>query len=196
MRLSIALTMIVALLGIGGFMARADDAKTSAGSVPAVLNFTMKSLAGEDVNLAKYQGKVILFVNTASKCGFTPQYKDLEALYTKYQEKGFVILGFPANNFGKQEPGTDSEIAEFCKDNFSVTFPMFSKISVLGSDKAPIYQYLTAQPQEKTRETGEVKWNFEKFLVGKDGKMVARYRSPITPMSNEVVSAIEAELAK
>ncbi|HVT88424.1 MAG TPA: glutathione peroxidase [Tepidisphaeraceae bacterium] len=181
---------MVGWIGAGALL-RADDKPTT-----SVFGFTMKSLAGEDVNLAQYQGKVVMVVNTASKCGFTPQYKDLEALYEKYKDKGFVILGFPANNFGKQEPGTDAQIAEFCKDNYSVSFPMFSKISVLEPDKAAIYKYLTTQPQEKTKESGEVKWNFEKFLIGKDGKLVSRWRSPITPMSNDVVQTIETELAK
>jgi glutathione peroxidase len=160
-----------------------------------VLNFTMKSLDGQDVNLSKYQGKVVLMVNVASKCGYTPQYKDLEALYEKYKDKGLVILGFPANDFGHQEPGSDSQIKEFCTANYGVTFDMFSKVVVKGSDKAPLYQYLT---DEKTdpKFPGEIKWNFEKFLISRDGQIAARFRSAVKPMSEEVVKAVEAELAK
>jgi len=163
--------------------------------MPPVLNFSMKSLAGQDVNLEKYKGKVVMIVNTASKCGYTPQYKDLEALYRKYKDKGLVILGFPADNFGHQEPGSDEQIAAFCHDKYDVTFDMFSKISVKGDDQAPLYQFLT---EEKTdpKFPGEVKWNFEKFLIGKDGTIIARYRSKVKPSSEEVVKAVEAELAK
>jgi glutathione peroxidase len=176
---------------------RAADVKDEKKPVPAALNFTMKSLAGDDVNLAQYQGKVILMVNTASKCGFTPQYKGLQDMYEKNKDKGFVILGFPANNFGKQEPGSDKEIAEFCKDNYGVTFPMFSKISVLEPDKAPLYKYLTANAPT----TGEVKWNFEKFLINRDGKIVGRFLSKVEPMlektkDDALIKAVEAELAK
>ena len=189
------IAVLTVCIFLASLVCAADDAKKASDSVPAALNFTMKSLDGQDVNLAKYQGKVILMVNTASKCGYTPQYKDLEALYKKYQDKGLVILGFPANDFGHQEPGTNEQIATFCHDNYDVTFDMFSKISVKGAEKAPLYQYLT---EEKTdpKFPGEVKWNFEKFLIGKDGTIVARYRSKVTPMSDEVVKAVEAELAK
>ncbi|HEY7086984.1 MAG TPA: glutathione peroxidase [Tepidisphaeraceae bacterium] len=155
----------------------------------------MKSLAGDDVSLAKYQGKVILMVNTASKCGFTPQYKDLEELYKKYSDKGFVILGFPSNNFGGQEPGTDKQIAEFCEKNFGVTFDMFSKVDVKGGNQTALYKYLTGE-QTDPKFPGEIKWNFEKFLIGKDGTIVARFRSPIKPSSDEVIHAIESELSK
>jgi glutathione peroxidase len=164
-------------------------------SVPDVLKFTVKSLIGDDVNLARYQGKVVLFVNVASNCGYTPQYGELQATYAKYKEKGLVILGFPANNFKNQEPGTNAEIAEFCKLNYGVSFDMFSKISVLGDDKAPLYKFLT---EEKTNPqfSGDVKWNFEKFLVGRDGKIVGRYLSAVKPTGDEMTQAIERELAK
>lgn len=186
--------IIVAIIAslVGHAIARADDVKKEDKSVPSALNFTMKSLGGEEVKLSQYQGKVILMVNTASECGYTPQYEGLQAVYSKYKDKGFVILGFPANNFGQQEPGTDKEIAEFCKANYGVTFPMFSKISVLNPDKAPLYQYLTAAAQP----TGEVKWNFEKFLIGKDGQIVGRYLSKVEPQSDELTQAIEKELNK
>lgn len=195
-RSTISISMLTVSLLTAMLMA-ADTATTpEAKPVPDALKFKMKSLNGEEVDLAKYQGKVILMINVASKCGYTPQYKDLQAIYSKYQDKGFVILGFPANNFGGQEPGTDAEIVQFCQANYGVTFPMFSKISVLEPEKAPLYKYLTTQEQAKTKETGEVKWNFEKFLIGKDGKIVGRYRSKTTPTDAAFISTLEAELAK
>jgi glutathione peroxidase len=188
--------LVAIVLATSFLIARGDETKKDEGKpVPSVLNFSMKSLSGDNVNLAQYQGKVILMVNTASKCGFTPQYKDLEALYQKYQDKGFVILGFPANNFGQQEPGTDQQIAQFCSANYGVTFPMFSKIDVLGDNKAPLYHFLT-EASSDPQFPGEVKWNFEKFLISRDGQIIARYRSPVKPMSDDVIKAVEAELAK
>jgi glutathione peroxidase len=170
----------------------ADAAPATQPAVPPVLAFKMKSLAGKDVDLSKYQGRVLLIVNTASKCGFTPQYAGLEQLHEKYADKGLSILGFPANNFGHQEPGTDVEISTFCMQNYGVKFDMFSKISVLGDDQTPLYKLLTTTAPE----TGDVQWNFEKFLVSRKGVIVARYRSAVTPESDEIVKAIEAELAK
>ena len=162
----------------------------------SVLNYKMKSLDGKEVDLAaKYKGKVVLLVNTASKCGLTPQYKALEALHEKYAGKGLSIIGFPANNFGAQEPGSDSEIGEFCLKNYGVKFDMFSKISVKGDDKAPLYKFLT-EKETNGAFAGDITWNFEKFLVGKDGKVIARFAPRTTPDAEEVVKAIEAELAK
>src|SRR5437879_5608937 len=133
-----------ALLLTGCIGAKSDDTKTEPKEKADVLNFTMKSLAGEDVNLEKYKGKVVLFVNVASKCGNTPQYAGLQKLHEKYKDQGLAILGFPANNFREQEPGTNAEIAQFCKANYGVTFDMFSKISVKGDDQAPLYKLLTS----------------------------------------------------
>ena len=189
--LTLAIASFVALGLVTHFVIGAEETKSDdTKAVPPVLNFTMKSLAGDDVNLAQYQGKVILMVNTASKCGFTPQYKDLEVLYTKYQDKGFVILGFPANNFHQQEPGTDAEISEFCTKNYGVTFPMFSKISVLEPDKAPLYKLLTGKDTDP-KFPGEVKWNFEGPHQQRrpDRRPLA---SKVTPMSDDVVKAVEA----
>ncbi len=150
--------------------------------------FTLNSIDGKPAPLAAYQGKVVLIVNVASRCGFTPQYAGLEALYEKYKDRGFVILGFPANNFGGQEPGTNEEIKTFCSSKYNVTFPMYSKISVKGDDKAPLYQFLTAA-------TGsEIQWNFTKFLVDKNGKVVARFEPKVTPESPDVAEAIEKAL--
>jgi glutathione peroxidase len=164
-------------------------------TVPPVLNFTMKALNGADVPLSSFQGKVILFVNTASKCGNTPQYKPLEALYTKYASRGFVILGFPSNDFHQQEPGTDQEISEFCTKNYGVTFPMFSKVDVLGADKCDLYKFLTSKETDP-QFAGDITWNFEKFLVSRDGKIVNRFKPKTKPDTEAVVAAIEAELAK
>ena len=152
-----------------------------------VHEFTLNSIDGKPAPLSAYRGKVVLIVNVASRCGFTPQYAGLEALYEKYKDRGFVILGFPANNFGSQEPGTNEEIKTFCSSKYNVTFPMYSKISVKGDDKAPLYQFLTATG-------GEIQWNFTKFLVDKDGKVVARFEPKVTPESPEVAEAIEKAL--
>jgi glutathione peroxidase len=153
----------------------------------SVHEFTLNSIDGKPAPLAAYQGKVVLIVNVASRCGFTPQYAGLEALYEKYKDRGFVILGFPANNFGGQEPGTNEEIKTFCSSKYNVTFPMYSKISVKGDDKAPLYQFLTAIG-------GEIQWNFTKFLVDKNGKVVARFEPKVTPESPDVAEAIEKAL--
>ena len=155
----------------------------------SVYDFTMNSIDGKPVPLAEYRGKVALVVNVASRCGFTPQYTALEAMYRKYKDQGLVVLGFPANNFKNQEPGTNEEIQLFCKRTYDVTFPMFSKISVLGEDKDPLYQFLT--------EGGAaIEWNFTKFLVGRDGRVLARFPSKVTPDSPEVSAAIEKALAQ
>ncbi len=160
-----------------------------------VLQYKMKDIDGKDVDLAKYKGKVTLIVNVASKCGYTPQYEQLEAMHEKYKDKGLAILGFPANDFGKQEPGTEQEIKEFCTGKFNVKFDMFGKITVKGDEAPPLYKDLTSK--EKNGEFGgDIKWNFTKFLVGKDGKVVARYESKVKPDAPEVVAAIEKELAK
>lgn len=161
----------------------------------SALQFKMKSLDGKEVDLSKYQGKVTLVVNTASKCGNTPQYAGLEKLHEKYADKGLAILGFPANEFGKQEPGTNTEIGEFCQKNYGVKFDMFSKIVVKGEGQAPLYQYLTSA-ETNPEFPGPITWNFEKFLIGRDGKIVARFAPKVKPESPEVVAAIEAELAK
>jgi glutathione peroxidase len=157
-----------------------------------VYSFTLNSIDGKAAPLADYKGKVVLLVNVASKCGYTPQYSALEATYEKYKDQGFVILGFPANNFGAQEPGTNEEIKTFCTRKFNVTFPMYSKISVKGDDQAPLYAYLTKETGPGI--AGEIKWNFTKFLVDRDGKVVQRFEPAVTPDSQEVTAAIEKQL--
>jgi glutathione peroxidase len=159
------------------------------------LRFKMKSITGQEVDLAQYKGKVLLMVNVASKCGLTPQYEGLEALHQKYKDQGLVVLGFPCNQFGGQEPGTDAEIAEFCAKDYGVKFPLFSKIDVNGPGAAPLYQALTAA-DAKPKGKGKISWNFEKFLVGKNGAIAARFSPDTEPSDKELLSAIEAELAK
>ena len=162
------------------------------------LDFTVKDINGKDANLGQYKGKVVMIVNVASKCGFTPQYEQLEAVYKKYADKGFVILGFPANNFNQQEPGTNEEIQTFCKSKFGVTFPLMSKISVVGADKAPLYHYLT-EKQTAGDFAGEIGWNFNKFIVDGNGNLIARYNSKVKPddkmVTEEIEKALEAKPA-
>lgn len=165
----------------------AVDKKEKGKPVKEFYEFEIKDIDGKNVKLADYRGKVVLVVNVASQCGYTPQYEGLQALYAKYKDRGLVILGFPANNFGGQEPGTDEEIKEFCSSKYNVTFPMFSKISVKGGDKHPLYQTLTAT-------AGEVSWNFNKFLVDRAGKIVKRFDSNAKPEGSELTQAIEAAL--
>jgi glutathione peroxidase len=158
-----------------------------------IYEFTLNSIDGQSAPLDAYKGKVMLLVNVASKCGFTPQYKALEAVYEKYKNQGFVIVGFPANNFMGQEPGTNEEIKTFCTRTYNVTFPMMSKISVKGGDKAPLYQFLT-DASANPSTGGEIKWNFTKFLVDRQGKVIARFEPKVTPDSPEVTAAIEQAL--
>jgi glutathione peroxidase len=162
----------------------------SAGS--GLYSFTLNSIDGKPAPLAEYKGKVILLVNVASQCGYTPQYNALEGIYEKYKDRGFVILGFPANNFGAQEPGTNEEIKTFCTRKYNVTFPMYAKISVKGPDQAPLYSYLTKETGAGV--TGEIRWNFTKFLVDREGKVVQRFEPAVTPDSKDVTSAIEKQL--
>jgi glutathione peroxidase len=160
------------------------------------LQVTMKTLDGQDVDLAKtYHGKVVLVVNVASKCGLTPQYKQLQALHEKYGSKGLAILGFPCNQFGKQEPGTSEEIASFCEKNYGVKFDMFAKIDVNKESAAELYKMLTAADTQPVGK-GDISWNFEKFLIGRDGQLVARFSPRTKPDDAELIAAIEKELAK
>lgn len=153
----------------------------------SVYEFKLKSIEGKNFDLKKYRGKKLLIVNTASKCGFTPQYKELQELAEKYKDK-VVVIGFPANNFGQQEPGLNSDIKTFCEKNYGVTFPLSEKISVKGDDISPLFEYLTTAPNPDF--TGEIKWNFEKFLIDENGKLIHRYRSQVKPMSPEITSQL------
>lgn len=168
--------------------------ETPANQPAGVLSYTVKDIDGKDVQLTSYGAKAVLIVNVASKCGFTKQYAGLESLYREFKDKGLVVIGFPANNFNGQEPGTDEDIKAFCKDKYDVTFPIMSKISVKGDDKAPVYRYLT-EPATAGEFAGEIKWNFNKFLVGADGKIIARYDSKVAPDDAALRQAIEKTLA-
>jgi glutathione peroxidase len=176
------------LLSIGALLIMATSLFAGSG----IYSYTLNSIDGKPAPLADYKGKVVLLVNVASQCGYTPQYTALESIYEKYKGQGFVILGFPANNFGAQEPGTNEEIKTFCTRKYSVTFPMYAKISVKGDDQAPLYAYLTKQTSPAI--AGEIKWNFTKFLVDKNGNVVQRFEPAVTPDSPELTGAIEKEL--
>jgi glutathione peroxidase len=192
MRFIILIACLSALLLSRSF-AKAEEKGEK--NVPAVLNFKMKSLDGKDVDLSKYEGKVVLIVNVASQCGYTPQYEALEKLHEKYESGGLAVLGVPANDFGKQEPGTNEEIAKFCSSKYNVKFDMLAKVPVKGEKKCDLYKYLTSK-QTDPKFAGEIKWNFTKFLIGRNGEIVARFESKVKPESPEVTKAIEAELAK
>lgn len=171
-----------------------NNSLTSNQDIPrSIYDFTVLDIDGKEVSLSSFKGKVLLIVNVASRCGYTPQYEGLQAIYEKYKDKGFYVLGFPANNFGNQEPGTNEEIKEFCKTRYNVTFPMFAKISVKGEDKHPLYKFLTSK-ETNPEFAGEITWNFNKFLIDRRGKVVARFSSKYEPESESVIAAIEKYL--
>jgi len=171
---------------LGGALMAGDAAAASA----SLYDFRMEAIEGGPLALSAYRGKPVLVVNTASFCGYTPQYAGLQELYSHYKDRGFVIVGVPANNFGGQEPGSNEEIKTFCSRKYSVTFPMMSKVSVKGGDMVPLYQYLTSETG------GDIKWNFTKILIGKDGKIIRRFEPAVTPDSDEVKQAVEQALAR
>jgi len=163
-----------------------------AAQTASVFNFTLHDIDGKPLPLKQFQGKVLLLVNTASFCGNTPQYEELQTMYEEFRDQGFEILAFPANNFGKQEPGTNEEIKDFCYTKYSLTFPLFSKISVKGVDQHPLYQYLTKQ----SPFPGEVRWNFQKYLVNRQGTVIARYEPKLKPLSPQIIQDVESALAQ
>ncbi len=184
--------LLVASLAMASpVMANGKSGKTD--KMKTVHDFSLKDINGKDVKLKNYRGKVVMLVNVASKCGLTPQYEGLQKLYTKYQGQGLVILGIPANNFGGQEPGTNEEIKTFCSLKYNVTFPMFSKISVKGDDIDPLYKFLTDK-ETNPEFGGEIAWNFNKFLVDRDGKIIARFSPKEAPDSEKVTQTLEAAL--
>lgn len=186
-----AALLLLGTLATGAGFATNPLAKERVVSNTGIHQFTVKTIDGKPRSLADYRGKTLLVVNTASKCGNTPQYKGLEALYDKYRARGFEVLAFPANNFMGQEPGTDAQIAEFCEVNYQVSFPLFSKISVKGKDIAPLYAWLT----KDSGFPGDIGWNFAKFLVGPDGKVIARFDPRTKPEDPKLVAALEAALS-
>jgi len=179
----------VGLLSVLFFAFSVPHANTMFSSSKTFYDFRVKTIAGEDYNLAQLKGKKVLVVNTASKCGLTPQYKDLETLYQKYKDKNFVIIGFPANNFMGQEPGSDAEIKQFCQKNYGVTFPMMEKISVKGTDIYPLYEWLTKKEFNGVQDA-KVKWNFQKFMIDENGKWAGVISPKKSPMSDEIVNWI------
>ena len=195
----IGIILVVSVVALAGgaykFGFILNPSPTEPTSEKSVYEFKMKNIDGQDVKLDAFKGKVVMIVNVASKCGYTPQYEGLEALYEKNKDRGFVILGFPANNFMGQEPGTEAEIKEFCSSKYHVTFPMFAKISVKGKDQHPLYNYLTNKATDP-EFAGDISWNFNKFVVDRNGKIVARFSSNDTPESEAVTSAIEKYLSQ
>lgn len=179
-------------IGLGPADATEGEATRMTTKTSSVYDFTLNDIDGKPVSLSQYKGKVVMLVNTASFCGNTPQYADLEKIYETYKDKGFEVLAFPANNFGQQEPGSNEEIKGFCLTKYSVGFPLFSKISVKGSDKHPLYRYLT----EQSPFPGEVEWNFQKYLIDRSGNVVARYHHGMKPLAQEIVKDVERFLAK
>lgn len=161
-------------------------------NLDSVYEYTLNNIDGEKISLKSFEGKVLLIANTASECGYTPQYEGLQKLHERYKDEGLVVIGFPANNFGGQEPGTEQEIKEFCEANYGVDFPLSSKISVKGNDIDPLFDLLTAK--DNPDFTGAIKWNFEKFLVGKEGKLLRRFRSDVAPENNTILKAIDSAL--
>ncbi len=180
--------IILASIIFISFAFTAAEKKATATSQPTIYNFKVEGLEGGTINFASFKGKKILIVNTASKCGYTPQYTELEELYEKYKDK-LVVIGFPANNFGGQEPGTNADIKEFCTGTYHITFPMASKISVKGDDMHPLYQWLTSKEKNGVLDA-EIKWNFNKFLVNEKGELVAYFGSKVKPMSEEITSKL------
>lgn len=183
--------LLVALVAGASQPLTAQSKKGKDQKMEGVLSFTMETIDGAKKALAEYKGEVLLIVNTASRCGYTKQYKTLEQLYEKYKGRGLRILAFPANNFGAQEPGTNAEIRDFCETTFGVSFDMFAKISVKGDDMHPLYRYLTTQ----AGFDGDIKWNFNKFVVDRTGKVVARFDSNVDPMSATMTELVETLVA-
>ena len=188
-----ALAILFSLLLTASSVAQQVPAKAANAKTPASLNFKMKSIDGKDVDLSKYAGKVVVFVNVASKCGFTPQYKDLQKLHETYKGKGVAIVGVPCNQFGGQEPGTNEEVAKFCQSEYGVEFDMLSKVDVKGSGQCGLYKYLTAQ-DIKPAGKGPIKWNFEKIVLDKAGKPIARFGSRTKPTSKSFTDVLEVAL--
>jgi len=184
------LSVLALVVLASGVLAMEPTTKPAA---PSTLGFVVKDIAGNDYDLSQLRGKVVVIVNVASKCGMTPQYAALEALYRKHRERGLVVVGFPANNFGGQEPGTDEQIRAFCSEKYDVTFPMMSKISVKGDDKHPLYAFLTSK-ETAGEFAGEIQWNFTKFVVGRDGKLMGRFAPNVKPTDPAFVELIEAAL--
>jgi glutathione peroxidase len=184
----------MAVTGMTAFIHHHNVGFVEAAAAGTVLDFKVRDIDGKEVKLKRYKGNVLLVVNVASKCGYTPQYEGLQAIYSKYSSRGFYVLGFPANNFGGQEPGSAAEIKEFCTSKYKVTFPMFAKLSVKGEDQDPLFKFLTSK-ETNPDFAGEITWNFNKFLIDRGGNVVARFTSKDTPESEKVTAEIEKYLS-
>jgi glutathione peroxidase len=191
--LSLILIILISLFIVHTSFKGSNMTKRQPLTEKSIYEFVLKNIDGQEVKMEQYRGKVLLIVNVASKCGFTPQYAGLQKLYLTYKDQGFYVLGFPANNFLSQEPGSNEEIKNFCSTTYDVTFPMFAKISVKGDDKHPLYRFLTEE-QTDPQFAGEISWNFNKFLVNKDGKITARFGSKVKPEDAQLIAAIEKAL--
>lgn len=191
--IALVLVIVAAVAVAYGYGLIFNPSPTTPVAASSIYDFTLKDIDGNDVKLDKYKGSVVMIVNTASRCGYTPQYEGLQKIYDQYKDRGFVVLGFPANNFMGQEPGTEKEIKDFCTLKYNVTFPMFSKISVTGTDQHPLYGYLTNKATNP-EFPGDISWNFNKFLIDKNGKIVGRWGSKDKPEDAAVTNLIEAQL--
>jgi glutathione peroxidase len=187
--------LALSLVAISACLACSSGAAEQGDKVPAVLQFKMTGLDGKEVDLSQYKGKVVLIVNVASECGYTPQYKVLQETYAKHSKDGLVILGVPCNQFGAQEPGGSKEIAEFCTKNYGVTFPMLAKVDVNGANACALYKHLTGN-DTNAKFAGKIRWNFEKFLIARNGDIVARFASDVDPAGEKFQGAISSELSK
>ena len=187
--------LLFATFFLGSFPSMIDAQATAGGKQPSIYPFQVTTIDGQKVDLAKYKGKVLLIVNVASECGYTDQYKALQALHAKYGKDGLAILAFPCNDFGTQEPGTEAQIKEFVKKNYGVEFDLFSKISIVGKDGAPLYKFLTSK-EGNPKKPGDVKWNFEKFIIGRAGTVVARFEAGTEPDSADLLDLLRKELNK
>jgi glutathione peroxidase len=196
--LSRRLFTTLVLLGVG-LMSAVDglchEPTGSTSDEKSIYDFKVKTIDGKEVDLSEYKGKTILIVNVASKCGYTRQYSDMQTAFEKYKDRGLVILGFPCNQFGGQEPGSEAEIMEFCKTNYGVTFPMFAKLDVKGEGADPLFKYLSGLKVEP-KGAGDISWNFEKFLISSEGKVIGRYKSAVSPTGKDMVQILEDLLPK
>jgi glutathione peroxidase len=190
-----AVLCLAAAAVVGAVTSATHADEKGASKVSGPLQFQVKNIDGKTVDLSKYKGKVVLIVNVGSECGYTPQYKGLQALQAKFAKDGLAVLGFPCNDFGKQEPGTEAQIAGFCKKNYGVSFDMFAKVSITGKEPAELYKYLTSK-ETNPKHAGQVRWNFTKFLIGRDGGIVARFEPDADPESADFLRAIEDQLRK
>ena len=195
MKLGVIGLLLLLMTGVVGMSNSFGSNHGDSSDEKSIYDFKVKTITGEEVSLEEYKGKTILIVNVASKCGYTRQYAEMQAAFEKYKDRDFVVLGFPCNQFGGQEPGSEAEIIKFCQDNYGVKFPMFAKLDVKGAGADPLFQYLT-KLETAPKEAGDISWNFEKFLIDADGKVVGRYKSAVSPTGKEMEELLEKMLPK